>query len=300
MIFKKRKELTGHSAGIYSLAFDGNFLYSASADHFVARWNIELGVQDKFSIRFETSVYALHLIRDNKFLVVGLSNGDLHIFDLVEKKEIKYFTQHRKAVFALADNAVKGHFYAADADGNLSVWNDDSFELLLYIPIDCGKIRRIAVSSNGDFMALACQDGTIRVFDTTHFNEVSTFKAHKDGCTAVIFHPLVESELISGGKDALLKLWNWKEGRMIKEVPAHNYVIYDILAINEGQNFVTASRDKTIKVWNTEQFTFLQRIDLRAGGHRHSVNTLLGLNSGSFVSGSDDKKVIIFEQDRTV
>lgn len=295
MIFSKRKELSGHSAGIYSLVFDGTHLYSASADHFVARWDFELGIQDKFSIRFESPVYSLTLIRENSFLVVGLSTGDIHIFDLAQKKEEKFFTQHRKAVFALAVNHGKDQFYAADADGNLSVWSEDTLELLLYFPIDCGKIRRIAVSSNGDFIALACQDGTIRIFDTNNFNEISTFQAHKAGCTSLIFHPLVESELISGGKDALLKLWNWKEGRLMKEIPAHNYVIYDILAINEGQNFITASRDKTIKVWNTEQFAFLQRFDLRAGGHRHSVNKLLRINNSSFASGSDDKRILVFE-----
>ena len=90
MIFKKLKELTGHSAGIYSLAFDGDFLYSGSADGFVTRWNLTLGIQDKFAIRFDNPVYSICLINDKKQLVAGLSNGDLHIFDLESRLEIKY------------------------------------------------------------------------------------------------------------------------------------------------------------------------------------------------------------------
>ena len=50
MNYKKLKELTGHSAGIYSLAYDGNFLYSGSADGYVTRWNLELGIQDNLTI----------------------------------------------------------------------------------------------------------------------------------------------------------------------------------------------------------------------------------------------------------
>lgn len=297
MNFRKLKELTGHSAGIYSLAYDGNFLYSGSADHFVTRWNLETGIQDKFSIQFENPVYSICLFNENKFLAVGLPTGDLHIFDLEQKKEIKFFTQHKKALFALTENVRKKQLYVADAEGNLSVWDAISLELLIYLPLDCGKIRRIAVSNQGDYFILTGQDGFIRVFDSEFFNEMATFHAHKDGVTAVMFHPKNVDWILSGGKDALLKCWNWKEGKLLVEIPGHNYVIYDIVSINNGEQFITASRDKTIKVWNTDQLSFLQRLDSKVGGHRHSVNCLVRLDESKFVSGSDDKRVIVWGED---
>lgn len=296
MNFHKRKELNGHSAGVYSLAFDGKRLYSASADKFVAGWDIELGVQDKFSIRFENPVYSICLLSENKFLAVGLSTGDLHIFDLKDKKEIKFFTQHKKAVFSITENSHKKQFYSADADGNLSIWNSETFELLLYLPLDCGKIRRIAVSGNGNHFALVGQDEFVRVFDTDFFNEISTFKAHKGGATAILFHPKNQDWILTGGKDALLKCWNWKEGNLIIEIPAHNYVIYDIISINNGEQIITSSRDKNIKVWNIDQLNFTQRLDSKQGGHKHSVNCLVKLNETTFASGSDDKRIVVWEE----
>lgn len=296
MNFIKRKEFSGHSAGIYSLEFDGTFLYSGSADKFVARWNISEGIQDKFSIRFENSIYSICLINDCKYLVAGLSNGDLHIFDLQSKQEIKFYTQHKSAIFSIAENPVKNQFYSSDSDGNLAVWDSISLELLLFIPLDCGKIRRIAISPEGSSFALACQDGNIRIFETEFFNELHSFSAHSSGVTAVLFHPTEPSIMLSGGKDALLKVWKWKEAELLKEIPAHNYVIYDIISINEGRNFLTCSRDKTIKVWKTGQFTFLQRLDLKIGGHKHSVNCLLKINEKQFVSASDDKRMLIWEE----
>lgn len=296
MTFRKCKELSGHTAGIYSLAFDQTFLYSGSADKFVARWDLERGVQDKFSIRFESPVYSVCLIQDLNHLVVGLANGDLHIFDLSERKEIKFFQQHKTAIFALAFNPDLGHLYAADADGNLSVWDAGKNELLLLLPLDCGKIRRIAVAPSGKYIALACQDGSFRVFDTLAYNELSTVNAHQHGTTALLFDPNNETVLYTGGKDAWLRSWDWQYAKLLKEVPAHNYVIYDIISQNNGQTLVTASRDKTIKVWNKEQLSFLQRIDQKAGGHRHSVNTLICLSGDSFVSASDDKRMILFEK----
>jgi WD40 repeat protein len=299
MIFQKLKELSGHSAGIYSLAFDGQYLYSASADNFVARWNLETGIQDKFAIKFESPVYSISLLNINNFLAVGLANGDLHIFELATRQEIKFFTQHRKAIFAITENKPKNQFYTADADGNISIWSSISLELMLYLPLDCGKIRRINVSKEGSYFALACQDETIRIFDTLVFNETNVLSAHKNGATAVLFHPIFEDLLFSGGKDALLKLWNWKKNVLIEVIPAHNFVIYDILAINKGENIITSSRDKTIKIWDTQSLSFLQRLDLKLGGHKHSVNTILSLSEDLFCSGSDDKIIKIWNELKT-
>ena len=88
--FAKTKESIGHSGQIFSIDFYGDFIYSSSADKYVTRWDIETGKQDKFAIRFEKSPYSLALISNNEKLAVGLENGDLHIFDLHVKKEIKF------------------------------------------------------------------------------------------------------------------------------------------------------------------------------------------------------------------
>ena len=172
MNFRKLKEISGHAAGIYSLDFDGTYIYSASADKFVARWKIDEGVQDAFSIRFESPVYSLCLFAQQTKLAIGLGNGDLHFFDLKDRKELKFLVQHRKAIFALTENAVLNQLYAADADGNLSVWDTTSLELLAYLPFDCGKIRRIAVSADGSKIALACQDGRVRILNTENLSQI--------------------------------------------------------------------------------------------------------------------------------
>lgn len=297
MIFQKLKEFIGHAAGVYSLASDGSYIYSASADKYVARWNISNGEQDKFAVKFENPVYSICLAKNNQLLIAGLANGNMHVFDLEKRTEIKFFTQHIKAVFVVAENKLKDQFYSADADGNLAIWDSEQLSLLLYLPLNCGKIRRITVSKNGEYFAIASQDGKVRIFDTLFFNEVNSFNAHIGGATAVLFHPKNLDLIITGGKDAMMKLWNWKTGDLNKEIPAHNYVIYDIVALNNGANFITGSRDKTIKVWNTETMTFLQRLDVKSGGHKHSVNCLVKLNEECFSSGSDDKRIIVWEKE---
>ena len=293
MDFRKQKEITGHASAVYTCVSDGIFIYSGSSDKFVTRWLKEEGIQDKFAIRFEQSVYALDLINGN-VLAVGLADGSLYFFELESRKELHYFTQHTVGIFSIKYNSKEQQIYVGDADGNLSIWSDQ-FKLLVYLPLNCGKIRSIALSPDRSRFALACQDGTIRIFETEFFNEIKTFDAHENGATSVLFDPLNGNRLISGGKDALLKDWNIDTGKCINTVVAHTFAIYDIVSIMNGQFLVTASRDKNVKIWNSKDLEFVKRMDVKEGGHRHSVNALAKIDERMVVSCSDDKRLIIWE-----
>ena len=295
MSVKKQQEILGHAGAIYTCACKDGFVYTGSGDNYVARWNLETGEQDKFAIKFEESVYSLVFLNDT-ILVVGLANGHIHMFDLEQNQEIKFFTQHTKAIFALAFNEKKSQLYAADADGNLSIWDSEKLSLLIYLPLDAGKIRDIAISNNSENFSLACQDGTIRIFESGFFNEIHTIDAHKNGTTALLYHPSKENRLISGGKDAMLRIWDLRTEKCLEEIPAHNFAIYSIQVVNNGETIVTASRDKTIKVWS-QDLKFQERLDLKVGGHKHSVNKIRPIDSKHFVSVSDDKKIIVWKSE---
>jgi len=294
MSFIKQKEITGHAGAVYACTSSGKFVYSGGADKYAARWLIDQGTQDKFAIKFDHAIYSIELIENNLF-AAGLSDGALHFFDLSSRKEINYFTQHTKAIFSIKYNPHRKHVYVGDADGNLSIWNSETPELIIYMPLGCGKIRSCSVSDKGEHFALACQDGTIRVFETEHFNELKTFNAHKNGATSVLFHPTESSWLVSGGKDALLKLWNWDTEQELNSVVAHTFSVYDIISVKNGGLLVTSSRDKNIKVWNSEDLGFIKRLDAKTGGHQHSVNALSKIDETTFVSCSDDKRIIFWE-----
>jgi centriolar protein POC1 len=289
--FSKKTAFEGHSGAVYSLQYDGKFIYSASADKYVVRWNVESGEQDKFAIKLPATPYSILLIDKYSKLVTGLSNGDVHIFDLQERKEIKFYKLHKKGVYAMAENSEKSQFYLADGEGTLSVWNTQTLELLIQLPFDCGKIRRIIVSKDGKLIYLCCQDGKVRCIETLHFNLIQDFHAHTDGVGTLL--EWSEDVLITAGKDAHIKWWDKPSATCFKSIPAHNYMIYDLIRLNEN-TLLSASRDKTIKIWDTEQFQVVQRLDLKKGGHRHSVNCIIKLDDETFASSSDDSKVIVW------
>lgn len=296
MKFFREKEIKGHSGAVYTCGVDSalGYLYSGGADKYVVRWRLEDGMQDKFAIQFDYSIYSIKLINSH-LIAVGLSSGDLHFFDPIEGKELKFYKQHTVGIFCIQYNELEKQLYVGDADGNLSIWNTENLELILYLPLDCGKIRSISVNSDGSRFSIACQDGTIRIFEVNFFNEIHTIEAHKNGTTSVLFHPTAKNQLVSGGKDALLKLWDWTTEKELHSIIAHTFSIYDLISLDKGNRLITASRDKMIKVWDFNTMNIVERLDLKRGGHRHSVNRLAAINEDSFVSCSDDKRMLIWK-----
>lgn len=286
--YSKQLQITGHQGPIYALAQDERYIYSASSDKFVARWHKTTGQQDHFAIRCTQAPFSLLVLPDHNQLLIGLSDGSLHLMDTAQKVELKYLKVHQSAVFALATNPCLDQRYSADADGNLLVW-DAAWNLLLTLPLACGKIRQITVSADGAFFVLACADGYFRKFETTFFNEIQQVFAHHEGCTALSLLP--NGDILSAGKDAYIRRWN-AAGEKQNAFAAHMGTIYQILQLPTG-HYVSASRDKTLKIWSLTDDQICQKLDLQMAGHRHSINALLSVAEG-FVSAGDDKRMIMW------
>jgi WD40 repeat protein len=286
--YSKFLQITGHQGPIYALSQDQEFIYSASADKFVARWNKNTGQQDQFAIRCTQAPFSLLVLPHEQQLVIGLSDGSLHVIDTQQKSEIKNLKAHQAAVFAIAENPSLHQRYTADADGTVLVW-DTNWNLLLQLPLACGKIRQIAVSPDGSYFVLACADGNWRKVETSFFNETQQIYAHHDGCSAVCILP--NGDLLSAGKDAFIRRWSGV-GEKRNAFPAHLGTIYQILHLDTGV-YVSASRDKTLKIWSEQSDQFQYKIDMQMAGHRHSINALIPFNDG-FVSAGDDKRIIVW------
>lgn len=271
----KISQHTAHSGALYALApgrVEGTF-FSAGADKVVAEWNIDSAKPNNFAIRTDSSIYSL--LNLNGQLVIGTSNGSMHVIDLKQKKEIRFLKLHDKGIFHLSANQDPSIVFAASADGTLSVWNPTEWSLQIRLKLSNGKIRKTAMNESGELLAVACEEGSIVILNTKELIETSRFRAHEGSVNGLAFLP--NGTLISGGKDAHLKIWDTQnQFKLLEDIPAHNFAIY-ALAVSPNQRCVaSASRDKTIKLWDVDDFSKPLRLDrTHFQGHLHSVNNCM-------------------------
>jgi WD40 repeat protein len=291
-MYKKKFEIKEHSGAVFSLTKDENYIYSASADKFVTRWNPNSGEQDSFAIKCESSIYKINHFQNKEILVVGTSLGDIHIIDTEIKAEIKFIKYHKVAIFEIQFDELDNKMYVGDADGNFSVWNTIDWSLLLNLPFECGKIRSILVLKEFNKLIFGAQDGKIRVLNKTNFNQEFVFDAHVNGCLTLFYSEFKKNVLFSAGKDGNIKAWRIDNFKEVFTFPAHKESIYKLVVINN--KLISISRDKTTKLWDTSNLDFLFKLDRRFGGHSHSVNDILVFDT-NIITASDDKRIIFWQ-----
>ncbi len=288
-MFKKNFEIREHSGAIFSLAFDNQYIYSASADKFVTRWFPDSGKQDSFALKCETSIYKIVHFKNKNILIVGTSNGDIHIIDSQSKIEIKFLKYHQAAIFEICLDEINDRMYVGDANGILTVWNTSNWTLLISLPFECGKIRTIYLIDEHNVLIFGAQDGKIRSIDTNYFNLISSINAHNGGCLSLCQSLTKNSIIFSSGKDGLIKAWTLPDFKEIIAFPAHNEAIYKLVEHNGF--LISASRDKTCKIWDAKTLDFVFKIDRKIGGHSHSINEIVIIDDQIFTAG-DDKRII--------
>ena len=83
-----------------------------------------------------------------------------------------------------------------------------------------------------------------------------------------------------------------------QQVTPHMFTVYDILAVPNLPIIITVSRDKTIKIWDSRDFSLLKNIAVDRGfdSHRLSINKAFwSTYRQQLITVADDKYVKIWD-----
>lgn len=291
-------EIREHAQAIFGCcSTDFEQVFTCSADGFVVSWNLNSGIQNPFVVKTSYPTYAIECSEETLF--VGLNNGDLHWIDIATKREIKYFSQHKSAIFSLKYDSKNKLLISTDSEGYVGIWDVSNAVLAMFFQIPCGKIRSVCFNQNSSEISIGGQNGVVYQFETQFLNQTNEFFAHKEGVSSLSYHPNKQGIILSGGKDAFLRGWDLVNNEKICAFPAHLFAIYGIQFSPDACQFATCSRDKSIKIWDSDTFEIVQKIDYKSGGHQHSVNAIIWTNHG-LVSVSDDRRLILWNNSNEI
>ncbi len=294
-MFQKTAQLKGHQAAIYATARDRKpgFFLSGSGEGWIVRWEWTNPDMGKLLARVEGQVFAVIQLARRPMIVAGDMNGGLHWIDLEYPSNNRDIAHHKKGVFSLLD--LGEWLISAGGDGRITRWPVDEIRSAESLFLSNQTLRCLDYCASRNEIAAGASDRNIYILDAAsleikhqipkaHLNSVFTVRYTPDG-----------NYLLSGGRDAHLKVWQTNDWKQIHSIPAHWYTINDIAFHPQGHLFATASRDKTVKIWDAASFELIKVLGpFRQGGHLNSVNTLLWLENG-LVSGSDDRTLILWE-----
>lgn len=292
-MFRSKGVLSGHAGPVYAASWDGKFLYSSSGDKYVTRWDLTTNLQDSsFTVKLEHAAYTIDA--KGSFCFIGCTDGTLLGIDTRTKRVLWEHNFFGNAWFSLSIDLEKNWLIGGDSEGNLLILDLETGKRVLHLPLAAGKIRAIVLNHNLCFVST--QLIGILVFSCETWNEIAAWDPNELGSNTV-FVDNTSGRIITAGRDAHIAISSL-DYKLIKRVPAHYQTIYKLIAL--GSEFVTASLDKTIKVWNQDFSKVEQRIEFKQGGHNRSVNGVVLIDELSFASYSDDKKLIIWQKESPI
>jgi pSer/pThr/pTyr-binding forkhead associated (FHA) protein len=155
-------------------------------------------------------------------------------------------------------------------------------------------IRAIAFSSDGEMLASASSDKTIKLWNLNTGEELRTIAGHKQSISAIAFSPDGQA-LASGGADKTIKLWNLT-GEELTTLSGHSRGITAIRFALDGKTLASGSEDKTVKLWELASGESTQTFS----GHKMVVTAVAFSSDGRrLASGGADRLVHLWQINAT-
>lgn len=123
-----------------------------------------------------------------------------------------------------------------------------------------------------------CDTGEcLRTIENKHEGSILCLKLNRD-----------KTLLASGSSDATCIVWSVPDFRVIHQFRGHGHSILSILFVNNW--IITASRDHTIRIWDTDTKTEIKQLL----GHRGSINSIEVIDQDRIASASGDATIKIW------
>lgn len=290
---KRVAVLEGHEHPIYALAISQkkHILFSGGGEGAVVEWSLKNMAPIKVMYKTRASIYCIHCPESLPLLISGDRAGQLSIFHF-EKQELIYQQKLTdQAIFGML--SVDEMLYFISEDGYLRTFDLSKNELVSEHLISANGLRCLSYNPQQKHLYIGSKDLSIYTFSTESNRIIQAKEAHELPVFSIRYDEK-NKRLISGSRDAQLRVDDFEE---VKKIPAHYYAINDIQLVPSSGYIITASMDKTIKVWDDTTYDLLAISDSNKNeGHSKSVNRLAYTPFENYlISCSDDRLIMVWK-----
>lgn len=210
---KQVSQLTGHSARVGALAWNGEILSSGSRDRLILQRDMRTPcvVGERRLGAHRQEVCGLKWSPDNQYLASGGNDNRLHVWNLHSVSPIQTYTEHLAAVKAIA-------------------WSPHHHGLL---------------ASGG-----GTADRCIRFWNTLTGQPMQCVDTGSQVCN--LAWSKHSSELVSthGYSQNQILVWKYPSLTQVAKLTGHSYRVLYLAMSPDGESIVTGAGDETLRFWN--------------------------------------------------
>lgn len=243
--FKEIRTLAGHGGAITALTFTpkGDLLISSSADQTAIIWNPVDG-SSKVKINHGAVIHCLSLTADGVRLATGGADKAVKLWNLADGKALTAVTTPAE-VRGVSFHPDGQRILAAGVDNLARIYGSDG-KLAEFFPHE-GPLAGGLFLPGGKLVATASADKNVRVWTPS-----LTWQSRHAGPVRQAIGTPKGDQVIAAGDDKAIWIWNAADGKEVKTLAGHEGAITGLGITADGQRLVSASADKTVKIWKLD------------------------------------------------
>ncbi|KAK0345076.1 hypothetical protein LTR59_004404 [Friedmanniomyces endolithicus] len=273
----------GHRLGVNGLAVDtvNSLLYSGGRDGVLCAWDLHTD--------FKSTTLPDH---DEKLPAPTATTF---------RHQVQAHTHWINDIALAHSNAA---LVSASSDITVKVWRPAATDRLppQTIGLHSDYVKTLAVPSpTADWVVSGGLDRKICVWDLSGAgqklsidvgnDEAGSLSSKEKGSVYAL--AAMNNVLASGGPESTVRVWDARSGKRITKLVGHTDNIRDILVSRDGSTIMTASSDRTVKVWSTGAGRCMYTLTM----HDTSVWSLFSADPDLSVFYSSDKSGLIAKTD---
>ena len=235
------------------------------------------------------TIYGIAWSFDGKYIATGHRDSSIRVWDVATGTLIQALIGHRDEVLTIAWSPIDPAILASgSADSSIYVWNVTTGNRLASFTEAFEPVDEISWSPDGNQIVAISLDHQVRIWDLQTGKKIRQIRFEGRG---VAWSPNGHAILMGGVETGII--WSLVINRQVAAIQSgrHEQVLSSVAWSPDGSLFVSASWDRTVRIWDSDNGLEKKVLD----DHSGVLDSVAWSPDGKYiVSAGDDVAIIVW------